>query len=42
MHRFDTTTEELIALCFEYATTRLRMDPVPLDQPMTLAELDAA
>ena len=42
MHRFDATTEELIELCFDYATTRLRMDPVPLDQPQTLAELDAA
>ncbi len=42
MHRFDATTEELIELCFDYATTRLRMDPVPLDQPQSLAELDAA
>ena len=29
-------------LCFEYATERLRMDPVPLDHPQSLADLTAA
>ena len=42
MHEFDAATEKLAALCFDYATDRLRMDPVPLDHPMSLAELTAA
>ena len=42
MHRFDAATDEMARLCFEYATERLRMDPVPLDNPRSLAELTAA
>ncbi len=42
MHRFDAATDEIARLCFEYATERLRMDPVPLDHPRSLAELTAA
>jgi glutamate/tyrosine decarboxylase-like PLP-dependent enzyme len=42
MHRFDAETEEIARLCFEYALARLQMDPVPLDQPRTLADLTAA
>jgi glutamate/tyrosine decarboxylase-like PLP-dependent enzyme len=41
VHRFDAGTEEIARLCFDYALARLRMDPVPLDQPATLAELTA-
>jgi aromatic-L-amino-acid/L-tryptophan decarboxylase len=39
MHEFDERTEEIARLCFDYALDRLRMDPVPLDHPATLAEL---
>ncbi len=42
MHEFDLETEKMAALCFDYATDRLRMDPVPLDHPMSLAELTEA
>ncbi len=42
MHEFDLATEKMAALCFEYATDRLRMDPVPLDHPRSLADLNAA
>ena len=42
MHHYDTATEKMAQLCFGYATQRLRLDPVPLDHPMSLAELDAA
>jgi aromatic-L-amino-acid/L-tryptophan decarboxylase len=42
VHRFDTAAEESARLCFEYALDRLRMDDVELDQPVTIAELDAA
>lgn len=41
MHRFDERTEEIARLCFEYALDRLRMDPVPLDRSVPLAELTA-
>jgi aromatic-L-amino-acid/L-tryptophan decarboxylase len=39
MHRFDAETEEIARLCFDYAIERLRMDPVPLDEPATFEEL---
>jgi aromatic-L-amino-acid decarboxylase len=42
VHRFDATTERIAQLCFDYAIERLRMDPPPIDQPSTLAALDAA
>lgn len=42
MHRFDAETEEIARLCLDYAIDRLRLDPVPLDEPATLAELEAA
>jgi glutamate/tyrosine decarboxylase-like PLP-dependent enzyme len=42
MHHFDARTDEIARLCFDYAIARLRMDPVPLDHPATLAELRAA
>lgn len=42
MHRFDAATDKIAQLCFDYAIDRLRMDDVPLDHPLTLAELDAA
>jgi aromatic-L-amino-acid decarboxylase len=42
MHHFDAETEEIARLCMEYAIDRLRLDPVPLDEPATLAELEAA
>ena len=42
MHRFDATTERIAQLCFDYAIERLRLDPPPIDQPSTLAALDAA
>ncbi len=41
MHRYDAGTEEIAQLCFDYSIARLRMDPVPLDGPLTLAELEA-
>ena len=41
MHRFDAETEEIARLCLDYAIERLRLDPVPLDEPATLAELEA-
>jgi glutamate/tyrosine decarboxylase-like PLP-dependent enzyme len=42
VHHFDASTDRIAQLCFDYATERLRMDPAPLDQPRTLAELNAA
>lgn len=41
MHRFDAETEEIARLCLDYAIDRLRLDPVPLDEPATVAELEA-
>jgi glutamate/tyrosine decarboxylase-like PLP-dependent enzyme len=41
MHRYDVETEAVAQLCFDYSIERLRMDPVPLDGPRTLAELEA-
>jgi aromatic-L-amino-acid decarboxylase len=40
MHRYDAETDEIAQLCFDYSRARLRMDPVPLDGPLTLAELE--
>ena len=42
VHHFDESTERIAQLCFDYAIERLRMDPAPLDQPRSLAELTAA
>ena len=39
MHRFDGETELLSQSIIDYARKRLRMDPVPLDGPKSLAEL---
>jgi aromatic-L-amino-acid/L-tryptophan decarboxylase len=40
MHRYDASTEEIAQLCFDYSIARLRLDPVPLDGPLTNAELE--
>ena len=40
MHRYDASTEEIAQLCFDYSIARLRLDPVPLDGPLTQAELE--
>ncbi len=42
VHQYDEGTEAIARLCFDYATERLLLDPVPLDQPRTLADLTAA
>jgi len=42
VHHFDETTERVARLCFDYAIERLRMQPVPLDQPRSLADLTAS
>jgi len=39
MHRFDEETELLSQSVIDYARKRMRMDPVPLDGPRSLAEL---
>lgn len=41
MHRFDEHAARIADLCFAYARDRLRLDPVPLDHPLPLAELEA-
>ncbi len=41
MHHFDARTEDIARICFDYAIERLRMDPVPLDQPRSPQELTA-
>ncbi len=41
MHRYDEATERLGQAVLDYARDRLRLDPVPLDGPMTPAQLDA-
>ncbi len=41
MHRFDAETEEIARLCLDYALDRLRLDPVPLDEPETFEALEA-
>ena len=40
MHKYDAGTEEIAQLCFDYSIARLRLDPVPLDGPLTLPELE--
>ena len=40
MHRYDAKVDEIAQLCFDYSIARLRMDPVPLDGPRSLAERD--
>ncbi len=40
MHKYDAGTDEIAQLCFDYSIARLRMDPVPLDGPLTLPELE--
>jgi aromatic-L-amino-acid/L-tryptophan decarboxylase len=40
MHKYDAGTEEIAQLCFDYSIARLRLDPVPLDGPLSLAELE--
>src|SRR6188472_2504786 len=40
MHRYDAKVDEIAQLCFDYSIARLRMDPVPLDGPRSLADLD--
>ncbi len=40
MHRYDASTEEIAQLCFDYSIARLRLDPVPLDGPLTREELE--
>ena len=39
MHTFDADTERLLQQVIDYARTRLRMDPVPLDGPKPPAML---
>jgi hypothetical protein len=42
VHRYTAETEQLAQAVLDYARHRLRLDPVPLDGPRTVAELDAA
>ena len=39
MHRYDAATDELASAVFDYALTRVRMDPPPLDGPRSPEEL---
>ena len=41
MHRYTEETDRLAQAVIEYARRRMRMDPVPLDGPRPLAELQA-
>jgi L-2,4-diaminobutyrate decarboxylase len=41
VHRQDTATEVLTQAVLRYAVERMRLDPVPLDRPRTVAELQA-
>lgn len=41
MHRHDPATEVLTQAIVRYAVDRVRLDPIPLDGPRTLAELRA-
>ncbi|MBX6389728.1 MAG: aminotransferase class V-fold PLP-dependent enzyme [Frankia sp.] len=41
MHRYDAQIEELARAVIAYAEDRLRLDPAPLDGPMSPAELEA-
>ncbi|WP_018158122.1 pyridoxal phosphate-dependent decarboxylase family protein [Demetria terragena] len=40
VHQFTDETQALAAEILRYSEERLRMDPVPLDSPLTRAELD--
>ena len=40
MHRYDKQTAALGEAVLDYALRRLRLDPVPLDGPRTLTELE--
>ena len=42
MHGYDESAERLSEAVLDYAQRRLKLDPVPLDGPLTPAELDAA
>lgn len=42
MHRYDAQTAELASAVIAYAQQRLRLDPAPLDAPMSPAELAAS
>jgi glutamate/tyrosine decarboxylase-like PLP-dependent enzyme len=42
VHRFDADVETLSQAVLDYTLHRSRMDPVPLDGPLTPAELDEA
>ncbi len=42
MHRFDEETELLAQAILDYARRRLTLDPVPLDGPRPLAQLEAS
>ena len=42
VHRYTDQTEELAKAILAYTTSRLRMDPVPLDGPKSSAELTAS
>jgi glutamate/tyrosine decarboxylase-like PLP-dependent enzyme len=42
VHRYDADTAELASAVIAYAQARLRLDPAPLDAPMSPAELAAA
>ncbi|MGZ8765016.1 MAG: pyridoxal phosphate-dependent decarboxylase family protein [Acidimicrobiia bacterium] len=39
MHTYDELTQRIATACLDYAIERLRMDPVSLDGPLTLAAL---
>jgi aromatic-L-amino-acid/L-tryptophan decarboxylase len=41
VHRYDADTAKVAQLCFDYSIARLQMDPVPLDGPLPLSELEA-
>ncbi len=42
MHEHDEATEQLAAAIVDYTLERMRLDPPPLDHPLTPAELAAA
>lgn len=41
MHHFDDIAERAAQACLDYALERLRLDPAPLDHPVSYAELHA-
>lgn len=42
MHEWTSATEELASKVISYAKSRIHLDPVPLDRPRTLPELQSA